>query len=87
MTIRLAHLRAQGISFAVFAADSTCRTQSGRRQMLAALTARARTSGLRVEKSALAFSECGRLTFFGTPDLVRYLTSGWVPQWTHTLEV
>lgn len=85
MTIRLAHLRSQGIDFAVFAADSNCRTQAGRSRTLAGLTARTRLSGLRVDKSALAFSECGRLTFFGTPDLVRYLSSGWVPQWTHTI--
>lgn len=87
MTIKLAHLRTQGIDFAVFDADSNCRSQSGRARILGGLTAQARLSGLRVDKSALAFSEHGRLTFFGSPDLVRYLSGGWLPQWTHTINV
>jgi hypothetical protein len=29
----------------------------------------------------------GRTKFFGTPDLVRYLSSRGVPTWTHTLDV
>ncbi len=86
MTIKFAHLRDQGIDFAVFDADSTCRSSSGRANILADLTARACLSGLRVEKSALAFMEFGKVTFFGTPDLVKYLSSGWVPCWTHSLD-
>jgi hypothetical protein len=42
---------------------------------------------LRVDKAALAFEACGRIRFFGTPDLVRYLGSLGVPRWTHTLDV
>lgn len=87
MTINMAHLQDQGINFAVFEADAVCRTQSGRQKLLAQLTARARASGLRVDKSALAFEEFGRICFFGTPDLVRYLSGGRVPSWTHTIDV
>jgi hypothetical protein len=36
---------------------------------------------------ALAFEEHGRLTYFGPPDLVQYLASRGVDQWTHTLDV
>ena len=85
--IKVAHLRAQGINFAVFAADSPSRTNQGRAELLADLADRARTSGLRVDKAALAFTEGGRATFYGTPDLVRYLSTHGVSQWTHTITV
>lgn len=87
MQIEMAHLRTQGIDFAVFDADATDRTQQGRNQLLAQLVAQARASGLKVDKAALAFSEFGRVTYFGTPDLVRFLANGWAPRWTHTLSV
>lgn len=85
--IRMAHLRAQGINFAVFAADSPSRTSQGRAELLADLAGKARGSGLRVDKAALAFTEGGRPTFYGTPDLVRYLSTHGVSRWTHTLTV
>lgn len=87
MQINFAHVQDQGINFAVFEADSTDRTRAGRAETLARLTAAARRLGLRVEKSALAFMESGRVQFYGTPDLVDYLASGGVPSWTHTLTI
>ena len=87
MTINVAHLNDQGIDFAVFDADSTCHSTTGRQRLLAQLTARGRRAGLRIEKAALAFVEGGEISFFGTPDLVRYLATGWVPHWTHTIEI
>ncbi|MCB9717008.1 MAG: hypothetical protein H6712_24340 [Myxococcales bacterium] len=85
--IRLAHLRTQGINFAVFAADAPSHRDRDRGQLLAELTAEARRSGLRVDKAALAFSQSGRQTFYGTPDLVRFLSRTGVSRWTHTLTV
>lgn len=88
MKIQLAHLREQGVDFAVFNADSRCGTNRGRDRLLADLSAAARRSGLRVGKSALAYERFGRLEFYGTPDLVRFLSAaGWLPQWTHTITV
>lgn len=88
MDIEVAHLREQGVDFAVFNADSRCGTRSGRAELLAQLSAAARRAGLRVGKSALAYERLGRLEFYGTPDLVRFLsTSGWHPYWTHTIVV
>jgi hypothetical protein len=49
--------------------------------------AKARGNRLRVDKAALAYHEAGGTRFFGTPDLVKYLASRGVPQWTHTLDV
>lgn len=83
--VRFAHLQDQGINFAVFAVDAIDQTNAGRGRVLADLTSRVRRQGLRVDKSALAFTEFGRLTFYGTKDLVDYLSSGWTPHWTHTL--
>ncbi len=87
MRIEMAHLQAQGINFAVFAADANDRTNAGRQRLLGQLVAKARGNNLRVDKAALAFQEAGRTTYFGTPDLVRYLSSSGIGRWTHTLDV
>ena len=87
MQIRLAHLRTQGINFAVFAADATTRTQHARRELLADLVAAARGSGLKVDKAALCYRRGRRTEFFGTPDLVRYLSRSGIPRWTHSIDV
>ena len=87
MHIEMAHLQTQGISFAVFNADANDRTNASRQRLLGRLVAKARGNNLRVDKAALAFQEAGRTTYFGTPDLVRYLSSSGVGRWTHTLDV
>ena len=88
MQIRLAHLHDQGIDFAVFDADAVARTTAARAALLAQLTRTARESGLRIQKSALAFNENGVLRFCGAPDLVDYLVSiGGVSRWTHTVNL
>lgn len=87
MRIQMAHLRTQGTDFAVFAADANDRTNTSRQRLLGQLIAEARRNNLRVDKAALAFQEAGRTKFFGTPDLVRYLSSRGVPHWTHALDV
>jgi hypothetical protein len=83
----VAHLRDQGIDFAIFNADATDHSEGGREALLAQLVAVARRNHLNVDKAALAFKECGQIKFFGAPDLVRYLASLGVPRWTHTLDV
>ena len=87
MRIQMAHLRDQGISFAIFAADAANHSDTGRQALLAELVAKARANRLRVDKAALAYQDAGRIRFFGTPDLVKYLASRGVPRWTHTLDV
>lgn len=85
MTIDLAHLRHQGIDFAVFAADARSGTDRGRDELLRDLVFAARQRGLKVDKAALAFRHGARVRFYGTPDLVRFLSSMGVPRWTHTI--
>jgi hypothetical protein len=92
MKIGLAHLRERAVSggwvnFAVFDARSTSGTDSSNAALLAQLTNKARASGLQVDQSALAFAKNGRIHFFGSKKLVDYLSRGWTPQWTHTIDV
>lgn len=87
MRVRLAHLRDQGIDFAVFDADATSKSQTARRQLLARLWHIAECQGLKVDKAALCYSIGRRIEFFGTPDLVRYLQRGGVPTWTHWIDL
>lgn len=86
MKVNLAHLRDQGIDFVVFDADAATHVDSDREALLADLTWRARRSGLKVDKSALAFASGRQLRFFGTPDLVQYLSRRGIPRWTHTID-
>lgn len=88
----MAHLRDRStnggwIDFVVFEADATSHNNTARSQALARLTAAARANGLRVDKAALAFKENGRVKFYGSPDLVNYLSRRGIPRWTHTLDV
>ena len=90
MQINFAHLRERAtnggeINFAVFEARANSNNDTARSAVLAGLTMRARNSGLRVDQSALAYSENGRIKFFRDRNLVDYLSRGWTPHWTHKL--
>ena len=86
MTIRVAHLRIQGVNCAIFGADARIHSNRARSELLDQLVAAARASGLRVEKAALAYQQGSRRCFWGTRDLARYMAGiGGVPKWTHTL--
>lgn len=92
MQINIAHLRERAtnggdINFVVFEARAASNTDAGRTACLADLTAKARNSGLRVDQSALAYLENGRIRFFGNENLVDYLSRRWIPHWTHKLSV
>jgi hypothetical protein len=92
MKIELAHVRGRSttggfIDCAVFKADVTSERDSDRAELLLDLTTRAGLAGLSIEKSALAFRENGRVMFYGTPDLVEYLSNTGVPLWTHYLNI
>jgi hypothetical protein len=89
MKIKMAHLRECSttggwINFAVFDAKSTTGDNAG---LLHQLTMAARANGLQVGQSALAFQFGARIQFYGDKNLVSYLSKGWIPQWTHTIDV
>lgn len=87
MSIRVAHLRIQGIDVAIFDAKPRIDTPGECAEALAELTMRARAAGLKVDKSALAYSYGRGIRFYGTPDLVQYLQNNGVDHWTHTLSI
>ena len=87
--INLAHIRERSttggwINFVVFDAKSTT---GNNEKLLTQLTSQARANGLQVDKSALAYTKNGHLEFYGTKDLVQYLSNNGLPQWTHTIDV
>ena len=74
MKINMAHLRERSttgryINFAIFDAKST---SNNNEQLLQQLTQKARANNLRVDQSALAYTENGRTKFFGDKNLVGY---------------
>jgi len=92
MKIDLAHLREKStsggwIDFAVFDAKSTTGTNSDNADLLAQLTANARASGLKVDQSALAFKQTGKIKFYGDKNLVDYLSRNGIPRWTHKIDL
>lgn len=86
MTVNVAYVKEQGITFLVFDADHPSRIDRNRGALLADLTARARLAGMPASKSALAFMENGHLKFYGTPDLVQFLANSGLPSWNFTLK-
>jgi len=89
MKVNLAHLRERStsggwIDFVVFDAKSTTGDNDG---LLFQLTQAARAAGLKVDQSALAYKSGSRIQFYGDKNLVGYLSKGWTPHWTHTIDV
>jgi len=91
MKINMAHIRENStsggwINFAVFDARSNSGSDSDNATLLAQLTGRARASGLKVDQSALAYSHGGHVRFYGTKNLVDYLSRSGLPSWTHQID-
>ncbi|MCQ8181128.1 hypothetical protein NP603_08410 [Methylomonas sp. SURF-1] len=92
MKINMAHLRERAasggwIDFAIFDARSNSGSDSDNNTLLNQLTVKARLAGLNVDQSALAYNQNGRIKFYGSKNLVDYLSHGGVPRWTHTIDV
>lgn len=92
MRVDFAHIRERGtngapIDFAVFDARSNTGFDDDNSVLLARLTYAAQSNGLKVDQSALAYSENGRIRFFGSRPLVEHLSRVGVPRWTHHLDI
>ena len=92
MKINCAHLRERStsggwINFAVFGAKSTSGSKSANAALLQRLTSKARSAGLKVGQSALAYLQGARIQFFGSQNLVDYLSRSGIPQWTRKMDV
>jgi hypothetical protein len=66
MQVNFAHLRDQGIDFAVFDADARTHARPDRVRLLMQLAAAVRSHGHKVDKAALAFAESGNVKFWVT---------------------
>lgn len=91
MKINLAHIRERAaaggwIDFAVFEARSSSGTNSDNASLLQQLTLKARAQGLKIDQSALVYAQNGLNMFYGSKHLVDYLSKGWSPHWTHTID-
>jgi len=91
MQIKFAHLRERStsggwIDFAVFEARSTSGTNQDNAEVLSRLTNKARIAGYKIDQSALAFMENGRIKYYGDKNLVEYLSHHGVSHWTHYIE-
>lgn len=93
MRINMAHLRERAtsggfINFAVFETRSRSGSQSDNANLLAQLVTKAKVNGLAIDQAALAFMSNGKVQFFGTPNLTKYLSTNWPGiRWTHTLDI
>ncbi len=90
MRINMAHLREKStsggwINFAIFEAKSRTGSNSDNSNLLFDLTNNARSSGLKVDQSVLAYRKNGRIEFYGSKNLVAYLSRLGVPRWTHQI--
>lgn len=89
MQVNMAHLRERStsggwINFAVFDAKSTTGDNDN---LLYQLTQAARTAGLKVDESALAYKQGARIQFYGDKNLVTFLAKGRAPRWTHKIDI
>lgn len=93
MRVNMAHLRERAVSggfinFAVFETRSRTGSQTDNANLLAQLVAKAEAEGLAIDQAALAFKSNGRIQFFGTPSLTKYLSTNWhAVRWTHSLDI
>ncbi|WP_018293885.1 hypothetical protein [Mariprofundus ferrooxydans] len=91
MKIQMAHIREKStsggyIDFAVFDARSSSGTESANNQLLSQLTTSAMQAGLKIDQSALAYMQGNQVRFWGSRNLVDYLSKSGVPQWTHEID-
>ena len=93
MKINCAHLRERAvnggwINFIVFDACSNSKSTNDNDSLLQRLTLNAKQNGLKIDQSALAFKSNGRIQFYGSRNLVDYLSKNFHGiTWTHTLDI
>ena len=92
MRISFAHIREKAaaggfVDFAVFDARSASGAETDNAALLLQLTVAARAQGLKVDQSALAYMNAGRIQFYGTDTLVSHLAKSGLPTWTHWIDM
>lgn len=92
MKVNFAHIRERStsggwINFAVFEARSTSGNSYDNEKLLIQLTTKARMANLRVDQSALAYSQNGQIKFFGSKNLVNYLSKNGMPNLNKSMNI
>lgn len=88
----MAHLRERStsggwINFVVFDARSRSGSSMDNQNLLSDLIGKARAAGLKVNQAALAYKRGSRIEFFGSKNLVAYLSRRGIPRWTHKIDI
>ena len=91
MKINLAHFRQQTalgdfIDFAIFDTVSESGAESDNLMLLNNLTLSAQSKDLKIDQAALVFKKNDQVRFYGSKDLINYLSKSGFPKWTHTIE-
>ena len=92
MKIKFAHLKERStngsyISFVVFDVATRTKSNADNDEVLTQLTSMVRAQGLRVDQSALQYRRGSKLEFYGSRNLVKYLSKHGVSHWTHSMSV
>ncbi|MDG2091005.1 MAG: hypothetical protein P8J61_07890 [Gammaproteobacteria bacterium] len=91
--VNLAHFRQQTatgdfIDFAIFDAKTESGNESDNLALLNNLTQSAiQMKKLKIDQAALVFKKNDELRFYGSTDLINYISRAGIPKWTHTLEL
>jgi hypothetical protein len=91
MRVNFAHVRERAaaggdINFVVFDGRSASGSSIDNDVILTRWTSAARSLGLLIDQSALAFLQNGRIQFYGSKPLVEHLARTGLPSWTNFLE-
>lgn len=92
MKIKMVHLRHKStsgtpINFAVFDAKPNSMDSASLDSALNELTIKAKASGLKVDQASLVYNQNNQIRFWGSKNLVNFLSTNGVPKWTHTLDM
>ena len=93
MEVQFAHFRQQTatgqfIDFAIFDAKTESGSESDNLELLNNLTDETiHVHKLKIDQAALVFKENDEMRFYGSTDLVNYISRAGFPKWTHTLEL
>lgn len=91
--VQLAHFRQQTatgqfIDFAIFDARTESGSESDNLELLNGLVNKAiELEKLKIDQAALMFKRDGEIRFYGSTDLVNYISKVGFPKWTHTLKL
>ncbi len=74
------------IHFTVFDAKSRSGGNASNDALLQQLTQKGRVAGLKIDQSALAYRQSGRARYYGSKNLIDYLSRTVVLRWTHKID-